>query len=232
MAYGNYGAYVWKNGKDVTKNYCDVPYIYKDKWILKDKDDEEECDVYSHAAIPITDDILLEFYKSYIIIHHKKDKPIHVDSNFILHEYKTEWNINNFEYIERKYYDFNYDNLIIVARELTDFIQQYEITYGGNCWLILIGGAFGNGYDEKYISKLCKNRVKFLGVNNGYIIKTKSEYEIDYICRKDDRHDIYYHIWYWHMRDIPHHLIRFNFHEIAYHFREIYEKLKDLKYLL
>ena len=30
MAYGNYGAYVWKNGKDVTKDCCDVPYIYKE----------------------------------------------------------------------------------------------------------------------------------------------------------------------------------------------------------
>lgn len=221
MAYGNFGAYVWKNGKDITKDTCDRNYFWENnKWNLKPKEnfeDEHELEVYSHAVIPLDDNIILEFYKLHILNIYIKNKEHCVDiENEIFNKAKCV-----------------YKDIIITGCYLNDaeYIVRYDINYKGDNYCVVIGSCFGNGYDETHISKYIKANVKYVEEFNGYFIDYKSDNEIEYYIRKDNRRDQRYNIWHWGIKPFFKDLFTFKWCYLGYDLIEIWEKLIDLYYL-
>lgn len=221
MAYGNYGAYVWKNGKNKTKEYCDVGYIAKDnKWQKYTDEDDDDYEknhyIYSHAVIPITDDILVEFYKTTILINY-----IQSDGAILVEQLDTDKIFNNSK--------FKIKDLVFKGYELCDHIQIYTISHKGTHYCIVIGGGFGNGYDKNHVSKLIKKRLCFS--EDDYYIAFKSGYELEYTIRKDDRKDIKYNLWNFTIKPMLRDINHFKFN-LGFYLEDVKDYLQDFRYLL
>lgn len=211
MAYSNYGAYVWKNGINMIKKCCDVGYAYKKhgniyKWIKHE--DEEEEHVGGHAVIPIGNNILLVFYKKSLSIYWGNDNGS-ITSEYIDVDEKI-----------FKHASFKKNGLEIMGYELNTFIQFYEIKYKHEIWCVVIGSAFGNGWDDRHVSKLLKKKIKFA---NGYYVDL-NDYELDKAVRKDDIHSERYALW-------NYGIIPFLKRPDYWSFEEVKKRLKNLYYL-
>ena len=214
MAYGNYGAYVWKDGIDMTDTCCDTCWKYCDdngfRWIK-----DSEGDILSHALVPLNN-ILLEFYKTGLKIHWgNPDGTITVETVNTSNDILNKASYNNKE-------------ITIVGMELNNRIQMYEIKYNEEYWCVIIGGAVGNGYDNKHVSKLLK-KTKY-NEELHYYTKLSNEYILDYMDRKDTINEELYSIWHWCLKPMFKRFLHFKFD--SFYLDDIKDHLQNIRYLI
>lgn len=228
MAYGNYGAYIWKNGKEMTSVCADRAYEYRNsKWQLEDEDhtdtDMEETKIcaYSHAVIPIDDNILLEFYKTHMLDIYINDKKENIDI-----EKKI---LNKARYTHRK----SKVTIMGYALDSDNSIFFYEIKYKNDTWCVIIGSSFGRGYDHYKISKYVKKHIIYHTDEDEawYYIKHKSEYEFDYYCRQSEIQHIRSMRWYFGIKTLIKDIFKLKGYSVAFDIREIIKYNNDIKYL-
>lgn len=236
MAYGNYGAFVWKNGKLINNGtMTDTTYFYdKNKgWIWRDSLTEEEQEKYEeqkyqvggHAVIPVDKHICLELYKTYGIKVHSGFKVKYYEYE----EIKKHCKIKHSKDLEFSGYPI--DNI--------ESIWIYQISYKEDKYFVVIGSGVGAGYDTNHISKWFLKSVYFDKDRAGnyryfYSYKQKDYYPtsemIEYMIRRDD---IDYEN-YWYKRDkwsLIKAIITLNFRDIIWYFNECREHHYKIKYL-
>ena len=230
MAYSNYGAYIWKNGVDKTKECADRSYYYNDMWKVKKPQEEleewEDTQVGGHAVLALDNKILLCFYKT--------------------HSLDIYYGCENDKIISHK---IDIENDILKLAEYTDPTKQikisgysidsdesiymYEIQYENDIWCVVIGSAFGNGWDTRRISKFVRNNIDYRDRNGEYfyILETESIYQIDYICRQDDLDDEKQDLWRYGIKPFLKNLFSFHWNYLSYYIGEIESRLVNIKYL-
>ena len=231
MAYSNYGAYVWKNGVDFTEEQCDTTYYYqKNKWHHVHKNEEHEFfdsalhekvrHIGSHAVIQINNSTIIEFYKTcFVNIHYKNGtKQVDIENDIL----------NSAEY--------KYRNIKIIGYPLDkdDSIIFYEITYRQDVYCVIVGSNFGNGYDDKRISKYIKKHIEYDDSDNKrrfYHIPTKSQYQLDYLCMRDQLDFEKYLFFTYSFKPFLKALFTFRWNQLSYYFGEIKQALIDMYYL-
>lgn len=151
MAYSDYGAYIWKNGENITDECADISCkIIDGKFILKNwydnlvnevnnKTNERENvkTISGHAVINL-EKFCISFYKTYNPILHYPNG-----------EYKEIDIRKKFDYSMRK------EQLYIRGYKLgyqTGF-YFYEIDYKKDKYCVIIGNAIGKGWDSTPASK-------------------------------------------------------------------------------
>lgn len=223
MAYSNYGAFIWKNGEEVTKQCADKSYEYKDGvWQLEDEDHtdfgDDELVVGGHAILPLGNNILLEFYKTHTL-------------NIYTGNVKENVDIEK-KILEKAKYTYKKKIEIIgYCLDLNESIYFYEIKYNGDVWCVIIGASFGAGFDDYKISKYVKRRLTFDEGPRFYHINHKSEYEFDYWCRQSDIQHEKSMRWWFGIKPFIKDLLKFKFGNAGYHLHDIIEYSRNIKYM-
>lgn len=241
MAYGNWGAFVWKNG-ELKRDCYDTGF------------DIGDLHIGGHAVINC-DDLIFEFYKAYFpTIYEKEAEGIYKkwdESEFIenyginklqfeinvnikpLTDNKTELTLNDFYYSfkEDAIIDLEYKGYKICFQgnrfEIIPINTVEIITPKGDVWYCVYGMSFGsNGYEKQNISK-CHNK---------YLKYDPEEKEYWYDCRniynkmkkaygKDSRnHELYWVKYY--IKDILKSIIILQFGNIPRQFRSVFEHIQ------
>ena len=188
MSYLDYGAYIWKNGVDITKQFADKIFYFSNGWKEVKEDDEitGQTIVDGHAIL-IFENFALEFYKTY--------NPIIVMANgekIQIPKYFFEENLT-----------YNYKDLEIEKFNMHDeeSIIEYTVKYQGDVFEIIIGNGFGNGWDKQLTSKFVKKYMTFNRDRKVYILNHKWIFAaginkvMNYLTRKDDINFIKRDLW-------------------------------------
>lgn len=228
MAYSNYGAYVWKKGINITKTTCDVNYKYdnkKNKYVLNDS---TLGGIGSHVVLPLSDTLLIEVYKTNYVKFYEKGRLIKtVDIECIC---------------EKVVYRYNEKEIEIIGYSLdtNKSIYELDLDYKGISYCIIIGSAFGNGWDSEYVSKFILKHVEYEEANRQHYIRAFKNFGFDYfditliidkMIRKNECKDIIYYI----KRDFKgllKCLIKFDIEGVSYHLKEIIRRILILKYTM
>lgn len=228
MAYSNYGAYVWKKGINITKTTCDVNYKYnnkKNKYVLNDS---TLGGIGSHVVIPLSDTLLIEIYKTSYVKFYEKGKLVK--------------SVNIETICERAVYKYNEKDIEIIGcpLDLNETIYKLDLDYKGISYLIVIGGAFGNGWDSRYVSKFILKHVEYEETNRFHYIRAFKTFNFDFfdvsliidkMIRKDECKDIIYYIKR-DFKDLLKCLIKFNMEGVSYNLKEIIRRILILKYTM
>lgn len=228
MAYSNYGAYVWRKGINITKTTCDVNYKYdnkKNKYVLNDS---PLGGIGSHVVIPLSDTLLIEVYKINYVKFYEKGRLIKtVDIECIC---------------EKAVYRYNEKEIEIIGYSLdtNKSIYKLDLDYKGISYCIIIGSAFGNGWDSEYVSKFILKHVEYEEANRHHYIRAFKNFGFDFfditliidkMIRKDECKDIIY----WLKRDFKDLLkclIKFDIEGVSYNLKEIIRRILILKYTM
>lgn len=228
MAYSNYGAYVWRKGINITETTCDVNYKYdskKNKYVLNDHLSEG---IGSHVVIPLSDTLLIEVYKINYVKFYEKGRLIKtVDIESIC---------------ERLMYRYDEKEIEIVGNLLdtNDCICKLDLDYKGISYCIIIGSAFGNGWDNKYVSKFILKHIEYEEAGRHHYIRAFKNFGFDFfditlIIDKMIRKDECKYIIYWikkDFKDLLKCLIKFNIEGVSYNLKEIIRRILILKYTM
>lgn len=221
MAYGDYGAYAWKNGEFI-RNYCDTAWVWKKvnkkyRWKLSgERADENE--IMAHAVIPIGN-ALLEFYKGRFMINWGRE-----DGTILIEEVDVEEDILN--KVVHTIKDFTISGYTL---DVNESIIKYEITHGKDTYCVVVGASFGNGYDTNKKSRFVLKNMTFC--KNSYYIQFKSINQFDYLCRQDDIAFEKYLLWTYDIKPFLWDLIRLRFGRVRFHLIDIINRLIDIHYL-
>lgn len=230
MAYSDYGAYVWKNGIDITKSVADKNYFYfknEKKWydynaLPDDMDIGKGVHAGGHAVLLLNNDFAVCFYKTLNpTIVFKSGKKI---------ELKV---LENLEY-KNKRLSLDINGMYVDSDES---IIEYTLKYKNDIYSIYIGSQIGNGLDNTYTSKFIKKYNTFDKEREIYILKHKYVINadvwqaLDYFGRKDQIKFLRYSRWEFAIKPFLSDLIRFRFHNAVFHMQEIKEKNTQIKLL-
>ena len=188
MSYSDYGAYIWKNGVDITKQFADTSFYFSDGW----KEVEEESEIKDQ---PIVEGHAVLIFKNFAIEFYKTYNPIIVTASgerIQIPKYFFEENLT-----------YNYKDLEIEKFEMNDkkSIIEYIVKYQGNVFEIIIGSGFGNGWDKQLTSKFVKKYMTFNRNRKVYILNHKWIFAaginkvMNYLTRKDDINLIKRDLW-------------------------------------
>lgn len=184
MAYSDYGAYIWKNGKNITDECADVAckivdgeFVFNnwyDNLVDKVKNNENIKTISGHAIIKFNK-FCISFYKTY---------------NPMLH-------YPNGEYKEidiRKKFDYSIEKEKLYIRGYQLGYQTgyyfYEIDYKEDKYCVVIGNAIGKGWDSTPASKYVLKHLVLFEREDGsifYRIETKRDIDLDIVFNKLDR---------------------------------------------
>ena len=222
MAYLNWGAFIYNKEKDITDICGDRTYVFKNnKWTLVGEDedyDENLKRVGAHAVLPLTDNLLIECYKTYIQLHTQNDTI----------------NITN-EVLEKSAY--RYENFIITGYYVNKDENIVKLTISkdgvGDLYCIIFGMSIGKGYEKTPMSKYIK---KHLYYNEEYRCYMWNEPEMtDYAIEKAERKYEIEHIRYWlfhsHLKSFFKRLFCLDFQNLYIEWDDVKEDLKKIKYL-
>lgn len=230
MAYSNWGAYIWKNGENITKQAADKGFTYisgDKKWYENAEVDDLDIEGLPHAgghAVLVLDNFALEFYKIYspkIVFKTGKTIQTHVIENDEIYENKTLSLKINGMYIN------SHENIV-----------EFNIKHKNDVYGIIVGMSIGNGYDKTNTSKFIKKYNKYIPENECYhlkhkwVEKTDTWHVLDYLERLDDIKDEKSSRWVFGIKPFFKDLIRFKFRDALFHLDRIYEgniKIKLLK---
>ena len=240
MAWSDYGAFVWKNGKLINDgSYTDQSYYYTDsRWIkYNDLSDEvresikiiqdNKClnSAGGHAVIPLDDDICISFLKTYGVEVHNK-----LETKFYSSE-KVSCKANIKYNKDLSFYGFSLDS--------NEIIYWYEIRYKGDNYLVIVGSSVGSGFEKDYASKFILKSVQYrnLDSNREYYFKYRDKdiypsFEMmDYYIRKDNIEFEKYLSREFDLKPLLHNLIRFRFSDVLYHLECLRERRLKTKYM-
>lgn len=231
MAYSDYGAFIWKNGKDITDECGDISYVkFDDEWIssakLTDEHEQiiEDTDGYKnvfegHAVIDLGD-VLLSCYKTY------NPKLL----------YKSTGKIIELEIDKKVAVTINIGGKTLYIYELQeDYVHFRFMQYGDDYYCIVVGSGVGKGFEYTPLSKFIKKHHYFLGddgskfMHNGELITNMDEI-VNYYGRKSDIHNERY----WRRRDFKdliRSLFKLNFNSISWCWNSIADRNFKIKYL-
>lgn len=228
MAYSDYGAYIWKNGKNVTDLYADESYYAiqdgkKFKFYKQDmvEDFIEENTVCSsgHAVIPFGT-FCIEFLKVY--------SPIIKFSNGA---------IINTKCLEKVNYSNKSLGIKIIGFSLgtSENINMFNIEYKNDSYCVICGSCVGNGFEYKKLSKYIRKNLYYDEDTKRHYIRTKHDIDLDYVIDKLTRLDDIKFEKYW-MKEFGikpffKDLFKFQFKNAAFHFNEILERKEIIKWL-
>lgn len=220
MAYGDWGAFIWKNGANITE-ICGDTGLYKKDGKISTKVNEEEKERLEqidggHAAIGFGD-FGLVFYKTY-------DPKI--------------WKLGAGEKSATSIGKFPYENkklkLRINRRELSENIYMYEIEHKGDIYCVIIGNAVGNGWEKQEVSKYILKNIYFDIERKWYIIKSKRTVYIGDVIDKLQREDNIkfkkYELWTFGIKPFIKDLIRLRVGRARYHLDDILDYIEEIKW--
>lgn len=231
MAYSDYGAYIWKNGENITDECADVSCkIIEGKFVFKNWYDnlideinknENEKIISGHAVINL-EKFCISFYKTYNpVLHYPNGEYKEID-------------------IKKKYdYSMEKEQLYIRGYKLgyqTGF-YFYEIDYNEDKYCVIIGSAIGKGWDNTQASKyVLKNLVLFEREDGSvlYKIKTKRNTDLDIIFNKLDRLEDIKTEKYWtrkYQKQLLNNLFKLKFKNVIWDLNEILEHKEKIKWL-
>jgi hypothetical protein len=226
MAYSDYGAFVWENGENITKQCCDCSFAYsnnENKFIKINNAEEYEIFeenkniiVEGHAVLNFGD-FCLEFYKVYepkLVMKNGERKELSV--------------LRKAEYTNKKL------KLEIIGYPLDDaeLINMFEIRYKDDCYCVTCGSQVGNGLESNHVSKyILKNMI--YDKERGYHIFGKTDITIilDKLIRLDDIDFEKYLMKQYGIKPLIKNIFKFQFKELDYYIDEIQEHRERIKWL-
>lgn len=230
MAYSNWGAYIWKNGENITKKMADKAFIYikaDKKWyestVVDDIDVEGMPRAGGHAVL-IFENFALEFYKIY-------SPKIVFNTGKIIQTQVLE----NDEYIyKNKKIQLK---IIGMAINTNENIVKFDIEYKNDVYCVIVGMGIGNGYDKTRTSKFIRKHITFIPERRCHFLKhkwteaTDTWQVLDYLGRLDDIKDERYCRWEFGIKPFFEDLIRFKFKNAFFHLQEIRKRNVKIKLL-
>ena len=235
MAYSDYGAYIWKNGENITDECADISCkIIDGKFILdnwyknlikevKEKADEkDEIKIISGHAVINLEKFCISFYKTYNpILYYPNGEHKEIDIR------------KKFNYCIKK------ERLYIQGYKLgyqTGF-YFYEIDYKEDKYCVIIGSAIGKGWDSTPASKYILKHLVLFERQDGsiiYRIETKRDVDLDIVFNKLDRlEDIKYEkCWInKYRKKLYTDLFKLKFKNLVWDFNQILEHKEKVKWL-
>ena len=233
MAYSDYGAYIWKNGEDITEECADISckiidgkFVNKNWYenLINSINNKEELATISGHAVLILDNFCLSFYKTY-------NPRIH-----FLDGTSRELKLNNLnEYKSKKLklslyrYNLGYD---------TGYFW-YEITYNNDIYCIIIGSSIGCGWDSTPASKYVLKHLEFVkdeedNTQSFYRFNIKRNVDTDIVFNKLSRlDDINFRKYFIHKytKNMFYDLIRFRFKSALWNIDQILDYREEIKWL-
>lgn len=236
MAYSNWGAYIWKNGEDITKQAADKRFSYnkeQNEWIednlleawCKTDDELDKTPSVGGHAILIFENFVLEFYKIY-------SPKIVFNTGKIIQT----------QFLEKDELTYKNKKLQLkitgMAINTNENIVKFDIEYKDDTYCVIVGMGIGNGYDKTKVSKFIKKYLVFFPERRSYFLKHRwvaaadTWQVLDYLGRLDDIKDERYYKWTHGIKPFLKNLIQLKFKSASYYLEEIYEhsiKIKLLK---
>lgn len=231
MAYSDYGAFIWKNGKDITDECGDIFYVkFGNEWVnsakltAEQRQTLEDTNGYENAfeghAIIDLGDALLSCYKTY--------------NPMLL--YKSTGEKIELRVDEEASVTINIGGKTLFIYELQESYVHFRfIRYGSDYYCIVVGSGIGRGFESTPLSKFIKKHHYFLGddgskfMHKGKLITNMDEI-IDYYGRKSDIRGEKY----WRRRDFKDlicSLFKLNFNSISWCWNSIADRNFKIKYL-
>lgn len=220
MAYSNYGAFIWKNGKNVTDKYADTGFIWKGKKFVKETDkeaEEEYIRASGHAVIPLGN-FCIEFYKTFnpkIIYSSGNKKEINV---FDIKDYKN-------TRLSLKISGYSLDAY--------NSINVFEIKHKEDVYYVICGNCVGNGYDDNNVSQYLLKNVKYDKEEKFYWIEDGNT-DITTIIDKLSRLDEIDHEKYWlkrYRKDFWKSLLKFKIQDALWDLDQMRDHKEHIKWL-
>lgn len=230
MAYSNWGAYIWKNGENITKKTADKAFIYikaDKKWYESTVVDDMDVEGMPHAgghAVLIFENFALEFYKIY-------SPKIVFNTGKIIQT----------QFLEKDELMYKNKKLQLKITGMTintnENIVKFDIEYKDDTYCVIVGMSIGNGYDKTKVSKFIKKYIVFFPERRSYFLEhkwvtaTDTWQVLDYLERLDDIKDERYYRWEFGIKPFFEDLIRFKFKNSFFHLEEIRERNIKIKLL-
>lgn len=218
MAYSDYGAYIWKNGKNITKECADTHYVWNGQKFIKNRPYSDNSVVASGHAVICFDDICIEFYK--------------LNNPKII--YSTGKKINT-EIDEGKDYKSIRRNLEITGYSLgnNEDVNLFEVRYKKDYYCVICGSQVGNGLDDTKLSKYLLKKINYNKENNSYYINCETEIDlvIDNLERREQRRFEKFLLKKFGIKPLILSLLKLNFDGIKFHWQTCKEHLEKIKWL-
>lgn len=227
MAYSDYGAYIWKNGRNITKECADISCkIEDDKFVFENwydnlsdeiKEKENSKKISGHAIINL-EKFCISFYKTYnprLYYLNGENKEIDIKKKFNYSMQKEKLHIRG--------YKLGYQ---------TGF-YFYQIDYKEDKYCVIIGSAIGNGWDSTPASKYVLKHLKLIE-NNIYKVETKRDVDWDIVFNKLDRLEDISSEKYWikrYIRSILIDLFELNFKNLVWDYNQLLDHKEKVKWL-
>lgn len=218
MAYSDYGAYIWKNGKNITKECADTHYVWDGNEFIKEEETNEKSIAASGHAVICLGDFCIEFLKVY-------------NPRVI---YSTGKKVNT-EIREGKDYKNIRRNVEITGCTLgnSELINLFEIRYKKDYYCVLCGSQMGNGLDNTKLSKFLLKKIRYNKENNRYYFDCETDIDIivDNLQRVEERRFERYLLKNYGIKPLLQDLIRFRFDGVRFHWQACKEHLDKIRWL-
>lgn len=219
MAYSDFGAYIWKNGENITKECADTHYVWNGEKFVKDVEEYDEKSVVAggHAVICLGD-FCIEFLKVYnprIVYHTGKKINTKITEGTDYKSIRKNLEITGFSYGSR------------------ELINMFEIRYKKDYYCVICGSQIGNGLDDTKVSKYVLNNIKYNEENKHYYIDSDvdSDMVIDKLQRLEEIKFEKYLLKNYGIKPLLADLIRFRFDGVQFHWQTCKEHLCKIKWL-
>ena len=232
MAYSDYGAFVWKNGKEITKECADTTYYLmkngkSKKWkkfVSKELEEELEAQLEDtfqaggHAVLQLGN-FCLVFYKA-------------CNPQLIYSSGKKE----NLEVLLMSKYLNKKLDLQIIGYTLgsNEAINMFEIRYKEDYYCVICGYQIGNGLEENETSKYISKHIRFNeDLKDYYIDHNVNDLDIvfDKLGRKDAIKFQKYCLRKFGFRPLFKDIKAWDFNGIKYDIKEILRYRREIKWL-
>ncbi len=235
MAYSNWGAYIWKNGEDITKQTADKRFSYNkeqnewiednllEAWCKTDDELDKTPNVGGHAVL-VFENFALEFYKIY-------SPKIVFNTGKIIQT----------QFLEKDELIYKNKKLQLKITGMTintnESIVKFDIEYKNDVYCVIVGMSIGNGYDKTRTSKFIRKHIVFFPERRSYFLEhrwteaTDTWQVLDYLGRLDDIKDEKYYRWEFGIKPFLKNLIQFKFKSAIYYLEEIRERNIKIKLL-
>lgn len=228
MAYSDYGAFIWKNGENVT-NLCADSSFYavqdgkKKKFynydIISDLIDCNDICSSGHAVLCF-DTFCLEFLKTYSpIIKFTTGSTINTKC------------LENIKYTNKSL-GIEVTGYSLGDNELVNF---FNIKHKDDVYCVICGACVGKGFEYKKLSKYIQKNIYYDKEREYYYFRTKHNISLDYIINKLIRLDEIsfekYLMWNYGIKSFIKDLLKFKIRNAWYHFNDILERKEVIKWL-